>query len=415
MTPADSTSPLHLGRSDNQLDNFTDSYVLFQETTRKYREAYEQLEAQFESLTVKLEETNVDLQKRVEERDRVTNYLNNILDSMSGGVLVVDLNGQITHFNQEAEELTGYGQDQVLGYPYADIIGLADGRQNTAMHTLDTGERLLNREKSLRRADGRVIPLGFSTSLLRDEQGTVLGVVEVFNDLTEVKRLEAEVQRVNTLAALGEMAATVAHEIRNPLGGIAGYAGMLERDLSSEDPNRRLVHRIIEGVGRLNRIVSSLLTYTRPLRLNAYPVNLVELVEETTAFFEIDLERQHNDITVVRSYENDALVCRLDPEQLQQVILNLLQNATQAMPEGGTLQIRVFSEGDLGTFCIGDTGIGMKTDVRDKLFTPFFTTKEDGTGLGLVTSKKIVEAHNGTIRVESQVGQGTQFYVHLPQ
>jgi PAS domain S-box-containing protein len=168
MTPADSTSPLHLGRSDNQLDNFTDSYILFQETTRKYREAYEQLEAQFESLTVKLEETNVDLQKRVEERDRVTNYLNNILDSMSGGVLVVDLDGQITHFNQEAEELTGYEQDQVLGYPYADIIGLADGRQNTAMHTLDTGERLSNKEKSLRRADGRVIPLGFSTSLLRD-------------------------------------------------------------------------------------------------------------------------------------------------------------------------------------------------------------------------------------------------------
>ena len=415
MTPADSTSPLHLGRSDNQLDNFTDSYVLFQETTRKYREAYEQLEAQFESLTVKLEETNVDLQKRVEERDRVTNYLNNILDSMSGGVLVVDLNSQITHFNQEAEELTGYGQDQVLGYPYADIIGLADGRQNTAMHTLDTGDRLLNREKSLRRADGRVIPLGFSTSLLRDEQGTVLGVVEVFNDLTEVKRLEAEVQRVNTLAALGEMAATVAHEIRNPLGGIAGYAGMLERDLSSEDPNRRLVHRIIEGVGRLNRIVSSLLTYTRPLRLNAYPANLVELVEETTAFFEIDLERQRDDITVERSYESDALVCRLDPEQLQQVILNLLQNATQAMPEGGTLQIRVFSEGEIGIFCIGDTGIGMETDVQEKLFTPFFTTKEDGTGLGLVTSKKIVEAHNGIIRVESQVGQGTQFYVHLPQ
>ncbi len=415
MTPADSTSPLHLGRSDNQLDNFTDSYVLFQETTRKYREAYEQLEAQFESLTVKLEETNVDLQKRVEERDRITKYLNNILDSMSGGVLVVDMNSQITHFNQEAEELTGYEQDQVLGYPYADIIGLADGHQNTAMHTLDTGERLLNKEKSLRRADGRVIPLGFSTSLLRDEQGTVLGVVEVFNDLTEVKRLEAEVQRVNTLAALGEMAATVAHEIRNPLGGIAGYAGMLERDLSSEDPNRRLVHRIIEGVGRLNRIVSSLLTYTRPLRLNAYPVNLVELVEETTAFFEIDLERQRDDITVARSYENVALVCRLDPEQVQQVILNLLQNATQAMPEGGTLQIRVFSEGELGTFCISDTGIGMEIDVQEKLFTPFFTTKEDGTGLGLVTSKKIVEAHNGTIRVESQVGQGTRFYVHLPQ
>ncbi len=415
MASADSTSPLPLGRSDSQLDSFTDSYILFQETTRKYREAYEQLEAQFESLTVKLEETNIDLQKRVEERDRVTNYLNNILDSMSGGVLVVDLNGEIAHFNQEAEEITGYSQDQVLGYPYADIIGLADGRQHTAMHTLDTGERLLNREKALRRADGRTIPLGFSTSLLRDEQGTVLGAVEVFHDMTEVKRLEAEVQRVNTLAALGEMAATVAHEIRNPLGGIAGYAGMLERDLDAEDPNRRLVHRIIEGVGRLNRIVSSLLTYTRPLRLNTHPVNLVELVEESVAFFEIDLERQRDDIAVERDYADGELVCRLDPEQIQQVILNLLQNATQAMPEGGTLHIRVAAEGDAGVLCVGDTGIGMEDEVRDKLFTPFFTTKEDGTGLGLVTSKKIVEAHSGSIRVDSHPGQGTQFYVNLPQ
>lgn len=415
MNSSDSTSPLQLGRSENQLDNFTDSYILFQETTRKYREAYEQLEAQFESLTEKLEETNIDLQKRVEERDRITNYLNNILDSMSGGVLVVDLNGEITHFNQEAEEITGYNQDRVMGYPYADIIGIAEGRTLTAMHTLDTGERLMNKEKALRRADGQTIPLGFSTSLLRDEQGTVLGAVEVFNDLTEVKRLEAEVQRVNTLAALGEMAATVAHEIRNPLGGIAGYAGMLERDLASEDPNRRLVRRIIEGVGRLNRIVSSLLTYTRPLRLNIHPVNLVDLVEESTAFFEIDLERRRDDIEVSRQYDSDELICRIDPEQLQQVTLNLLQNATQAMPEGGTLTVRVFVEDGCGVFCIGDTGIGMEPEICDKLFTPFFTTKEDGTGLGLVTSKKIVEAHNGHIRVDSQPNIGTQFYVNLPQ
>ncbi len=415
MNSPGSTSPLQLGKTDSQLDNFTDSYILFQETTRKYREAYEQLEKQFESLTIKLEETNIDLQKRVEERDRVTNYLNNILDSMSGGVLVVDLDGEITHFNQEAEDLTGYTQDQVLGHPYIDIIGLADGRALTALHTLDTGDHLKNKEKALRCANGQTIPLGFSTSLLRDEQGTVLGAVEVFNDMTEVKRLEAEVQRVNTLAALGEMAATVAHEIRNPLGGIAGYAGMLERDLTAADPNRRLVRRIIEGVGRLNRIVSSLLTYTRPLRLNIHPVNLVHLVEEATAFFEIDLERQRNDIEVVRNYDGDELICRLDPEQLQQVILNLLQNATQAMPEGGALGIHVFAEDEHMVFCISDTGVGMDGEVRNKLFTPFFTTKEDGTGLGLVTSKKIIEAHNGRIRVDSEPGKGTRFYVNLPQ
>ena len=415
MNSSNRTSPLQLGRTDGQLEDFTDSYILFQETTRRYREAYEELASKFESLTLKLEETNVHLQQSLEEKDRVSNYLNNILESLSGGVLVVDLDGEITFFNQEAEDITGFEQAKVLGQPYAEIIGLNAGRNLSVLHTLDTGERLASREKELAQPNGNTIPIGFSTSLVRDEAGTILGALEVFNDLTEVKRLEAEVQRVQTLAALGEMAATVAHEIRNPLGGIAGYAGMLERDLDSDDPNRRLVQKITEGVGRLNRIVVSLLNYTRPLRLNVHPVNLVELLEETTAFFAIDIERSREDIRIERDFPDGDLICRIDPEQLQQVILNLLQNAMQAMPDGGAIAVGLRVEENQGVLSIGDTGIGMADEVREKLFTPFFTTKEDGTGLGLVTSKKIIDAHNGKIRVDSEPGRGTQFSISLPQ
>ena len=415
MNSPNRTSPLQLGRTDGQLEDFTDSYILFQETTRRYREAYEELASKFESLTLKLEETNVHLQQSLEEKDRVSNYLNNILESLSGGVLVVDLDGEITFFNQEAEDITGFEQAKVLGQPYAEIIGLNAGRNLSVLHTLDTGERLASREKELAQPNGNTIPIGFSTSLVRDEAGTILGALEVFNDLTEVKRLEAEVQRVQTLAALGEMAATVAHEIRNPLGGIAGYAGMLERDLDSNDPNRRLVQKITEGVGRLNRIVVSLLNYTRPLRLNVHPVNLVELLEETTAFFAIDIERSREDIRLERDFPDGDLICRIDPEQLQQVILNLLQNAMQAMPDGGAIAVGLRVEENQGVLSVGDTGIGMADEVREKLFTPFFTTKEDGTGLGLVTSKKIIDAHNGQIRVDSEPGRGTQFSISLPQ
>lgn len=415
MNSPNRTSPLQLGRTDGQLEDFTDSYILFQETTRRYREAYEELASKFESLTLKLEETNVHLQQSLEEKDRVSNYLNNILESLSGGVLVVDLDGEITFFNQEAEDITGFEQAKVLGQPYAEIIGLNAGRNLSVLHTLDTGERLASREKELAQPNGNTIPIGFSTSLVRDEAGTILGALEVFNDLTEVKRLEAEVQRVQTLAALGEMAATVAHEIRNPLGGIAGYAGMLERDLDSDDPNRRLVQKITEGVGRLNRIVVSLLNYTRPLRLNVHPVNLVELLEETTAFFAIDIERSREDIRLERDFPDGDLICRIDPEQLQQVILNLLQNAMQAMPDGGAIAVGLRVEENQGVLSVGDTGIGMADEVREKLFTPFFTTKEDGTGLGLVTSKKIIDAHNGQIRVDSEPGRGTQFSISLPQ
>ena len=396
---------------------FADSYVLFNETTRKYMEAYKQLEEQFEYLNVKLEETNNQLRQSLEEKDRVSNYLNNILESMSGGVLVLDLEGRITLFNQAAEQITGRSQEEVLDRHYEEIMGADGGREKSVLYTLDSGRSLQTQQKELKRADGRIIPLGFSTSLVRDREGQVLGGIEAFNDLTEVKRLEAQVQRMHTLAALGEMAATVAHEIRNPLGGIASFANLLERDLDVDDPSRRLVRKITEGVARLNRIVTSLLSYTRPLNLNTHRADVRDVVEEATAFFELDLTRKHGKVAIDRSYSEEPMICDLDTEQFQQVILNLLLNGTQAMPEGGNIRIEVMAGQNKVTETwvrVRDQGVGIGAEIREKLFTPFFTTKEDGTGLGLVTSKKIVEAHGGQIRVESTPGEGTCFTIALP-
>ena len=146
---------LDLGTAGPRLDAFTDSYILFKETTRKYREAYEQLEAQFESLNVKLEDTNLELRRSLEEKDRVSNYLNNILESLTGGVLVVDAKGEIALLNRAAEDITGRTQDEALGQPYETAIGLDSGRRNSVLHTLETGESLSNREKVLRHPDGR--------------------------------------------------------------------------------------------------------------------------------------------------------------------------------------------------------------------------------------------------------------------
>jgi len=396
---------------------FADSYALCNETTRRYMEAYKQLEEQFEFLNVRLEETNRDLRDSLEEKDRVSNYLNNILESMTDGLLVVGLDGRINLFNQAAEVITGRSQEEVLGRTYEEVMGPQDDRRKSVLHTLESGDSLVNQKKDMRRTDERIIPLGFSTSLVRDGNGAVLGAIEAFNDLTEVKRLESQVRQMHTLAALGEMAATVAHEIRNPLGGIASFANLLERDLEADDPNRRLVRKITEGVSRLNRIVSSLLSYTRPLNLNTHPVDLSQTVEEAAAFFEIDADLQTPEVTIERRFE-ESRTCQVDTEQFHQVVLNLLLNARQAMPEGGTIEIELTSEraedGDWATVAIRDSGIGIDAAVRDKLFTPFFTTKEDGTGLGLVTSRKIVEAHGGRISVDSVPGEGTCFTIALP-
>ncbi len=407
------------GESDIPLEEaFADSYALFNETTRRYMEAYKQLEEQFEFLNVRLEETNRDLRDSLEEKDRVSNYLNNILESMTDGLLVVGLDGRINLFNQAAEEITGRSQEEVLGRTYEDVMGVDGGRSKSVLHTLESGDSLVNQEKNLRRADERTIPLGFSTSLVRDGSGGVLGAIEAFNDLTEVKRLENQVQRMHTLAALGEMAATVAHEIRNPLGGIASFANLLERDLEAEDPNRKMVRKITEGVARLNRIVSSLVSYTRPLNLNTHPVDLAQIVEEALAFFEIDAARKVPKVTIQRRFPESPATCQVDTEQFHQVVLNLLLNAKQAMPEGGSIEVELTSrraqDGDWALVNVRDSGIGIEADVRDKLFTPFFTTKEDGTGLGLVTSRKIVEAHGGRITVDSVPSEGTCFTIALP-
>ncbi|OGG56832.1 MAG: hypothetical protein A3F84_10570 [Candidatus Handelsmanbacteria bacterium RIFCSPLOWO2_12_FULL_64_10] len=271
---------------------------------------------------------------------------------------------------------------------------------------------------------------------------------------TERTRLEDQVSRMNTLAALGQMAATVAHEIRNPLGGIAGFAGLLERDLTVDDPRRKWVKRIIEGVSSLNAIVTGLLHYTRPIRLNAHRIDIVNLIEESASFVEIDLARRDDQaISIARAYEAPGVACLVDPEQMQQVFLNLLQNAAQAMPDGGTITVSVKKAENRGIVdrgswivdrknqatdhvgkgdesrttndesrnhsgwvevAVADTGEGMPEEVQRQLFTPFFTTKENGTGLGLATARKIVEAHRGTIRVTSEVGRGSTFAIALP-
>ncbi|MCK5526932.1 MAG: PAS domain S-box protein [Candidatus Latescibacteria bacterium] len=413
-------------RSENdippeQIDAFADLFVLFNKTTKKLQRAYRTLEEKFDSLNRKLQETNLELRRSLAEKDRVSNYLNNILESLSSGVLVMDLEGRITLFNRAAGEIMEYPTVEALGCLYLEIMGKNVSWESTALCTLKTGVPIAYGEKEITTHKGAVLPLGYSTSLVTDGEGNLCGVVEIINDLSHTKALEEEVQRVNTLAALGEMAATVAHEIRNPLGGIVGFASLLERDLDLGDPRRKLVKKIIEGVGSLNQIVTSLLAYTRPIRPRFREIDLVQVVDQTTRFFEMDVHQEENGITILRNVPPDPVLCRADPEQLGQVLLNLLHNARQAMPEGGEIAVEIGehafeSDGEEeGAFVkIRDQGTGMTEAVRAKLFTPFFTTRENGTGLGLATAKKIIEAHNGAIHAENQPGEGACFTITLP-
>jgi PAS domain S-box-containing protein len=405
--------------SAEELSSFTSSYAHFNKITQKLQKAYKALEEKFENLNRKLEETNNQLRQSLAEKDRISNYLNNILESLNSGVLAIDPEGRITLFNRAAEEILGYKTQQVLGKPYMKIMGKEVKRELTPLHILKTGISHLNEEKEVKTRKGKKIPLGFSTSLLTDGEGNHLGAVEVFFDLTHLKNLEQEVTRIKTLAALGEMAATVAHEVRNPLGGIAGFAALLERDLEPDDPRRRLVNKITQGVEILNRLVINLLNYTKVIKLNPQELDFIKFLNETVNFFQIDLSSRVKNISIRKHFPKEGIECWIDSEQFRQVILNVLRNSVQAMPQGGKIDIHsdliTREDEDKVVLKISDTGEGMSPETQEKLFTPFFTTKDGGTGLGLPTVKKIIEAHKGDVEVKSNLGQGTTISLSFPR
>jgi signal transduction histidine kinase len=229
----------------------------------------------------------------------------------------------------------------------------------------------------------------------------------------QIKKMHEEVTQSRVLSALGEMAATVAHEIRNPLGGIGGYAGLLAQNISKEDPKRKYVDKIIGGINSLNKIVSNLLVYTKKINLQKQNTDLVVWAETILDHAETEIENEKKNIRIERNFSAEHLNANIDGERLQQVMLNLLKNCIQAIESEGTISVGIRSNESFAEITVADTGIGIDPEHLKNIWTPFFTTKEQGTGLGLAIVRKIVDLHEGEISVESAVGKGTSFCIRI--
>jgi signal transduction histidine kinase len=248
-----------------------------------------------------------------------------------------------------------------------------------------------------------------------------------FEDLRKrLRQTEQDMLRMKRLASLGEMAAVVVHELKNPLGGIRGFAELLERDLEEGDRRKRSVQKIMQGVDTMDRMVKSLLDYSKPVKLSPRKVEMAGMIDEAISFFEMGNSKTYSDIRISGNYQKENVCCHLDREHFRQVLLNILHNAAQAMTEGGEISVDLSpaakgADNDSGEtddavlLKISDTGAGMSEATLDKLFTPFFTTKQDGTGLGLSTVKKIMDAHQGDIQIQSEPGRGTTVTLKLPR
>ncbi|PID28370.1 MAG: hypothetical protein CSB55_05225 [Candidatus Cloacimonadota bacterium] len=416
------------------IKELTDAFHNFTDIFEKIEKTHQVLQSKIDFLSSELEEKNKALEGEIIEGGKVKNFLNNILENIYNGVIVVNVKGKITLANKAAEEITGYSKSSLIGKSYNQVFNYSDSKNKSALYTLTTGKEFHHRQKIIRTAEDVQCNVEFSTSLLRDENEIVYGAIEMFNDISELRELQSRITQVETLAALGEMAASVAHEIRNPLGGIGGFAGLLDRQIPAEDPKKELVKPIITGVSRLNDIVSDLLTFTRPQRINPVWVDLNETISGIVDFFKFSLSDMEKDVSVNFEVRGTVPNLYLDITLFQQIMINLLKNAYDAIDDKGSITVltkievpdsmnEILNEEEkeellqLFSFVeisVSDTGKGIEPENLAKLFNPFFTTKDDGNGLGLSICKKITQLHKGDINVKSVVNEGTTFTITLP-
>tara|TARA_B100001105_G_C22379028_1_gene438744 strand:+ start:48 stop:1319 length:1272 start_codon:yes stop_codon:yes gene_type:complete len=390
---------------------FAEAFDSFDSATDKLTEAYTDLERRLETVNQELEQTNRELKQSLVEKEELHDKLACILESMTASVIAVDLNGNISLFNHAAESLTGMESEKAMGQLYETLFS----DRPYLLHTLQEGKPYKSHEGFIKNPKlTEPIAVEISTNLISTANGDVLGALEIVHNISERKQLEEQLSRSAALAELGKMAAEVAHDLRNPLGAIRLYAGMLQQEL--KDDRKELADSVVRGLDSLETITYNLLSLARPVKAKFEFVDLNELLDGILSLTQPAMDEKDISLKWCFDAEN-RVVCYGDFEQLKQAMLNLVLNAIQAMPDGGDLEIHVGtdSEKELVTLCIADDGQGIPTDIQEKIFTPFFTTKPTGTGLGLHTVNRIVQAHYGRIRVVSAEGTGTQFVVELPR
>lgn len=397
---------------EERVSQLTEAFSLFSEETQRLERAYKDLQKRFSDVNAQLKDTNTRLQEKVLELDITTQYLNSILSNITQGIVFVGTTGLVTTYNVAAERILEKNRYDVLFNPFESNFdnSFFDFSMEDALEQLKAPEQGHLHYTS---PSGQQKELSISTSFVISDDDSMTGIIVLIRDITEVRLLQIAANRNDRLKELGEMAASVAHEIRNPLGGIEGFASLLVRDLQEEPQLCNMAQNIVEGTRVLNRMVTNVLHYARPLKMRFRPSNLVALIQDLCKIQEADPNYSER-IRLEIQCDFTQLILPVDPDMLKSALLNLLINAADSMEEGGTVHIQIAMEEDQALVTISDKGDGISPEHIEKIFSPFFTTKQEGTGLGLSEVHKIIQAHNGSIHVSSVPGEGSQFTVALP-
>jgi len=342
---------------------------------------------------------------------RIKAFSDNVVEHVPIGLLALDHQGKIAAFNKSAESILQLSAPEAIGQEAqkllpAELLEEINQSQNQ--------DGVIEKEIECTASDGKIVPLEIGASSLKDENDVFLGNVLLFKDLTEVRTLRREVARSQRLASVGRLAAGVAHEIRNPLSSIKGFATYFKERYPDRQDDQQTADIMIQEVDRLNRVVGQLLEFAKPVPVKPKPVSLKALLNDSIKLIRDRAAEKNISIKTQNNSRMDEV--RIDPDRINQVLLNLYLNAIDSMESGGELKVEISCDGQRRKIVIrvSDTGRGISRENLSKIFEPYFTTKSTGTGLGLAIAHNIVEAMGGKITVVSDRQVGTTFTVALP-
>lgn len=383
-----------------------EAFESFKIASQSLEASYLELQEKASKLDLEIKEKNIQLTKNLEEKERVKNFMQSILDSIDVGLIALNENGDVEFVNNACGKMLNL---------------IVEKSEQTSIFNLNLNDNLLNYvemclaniyesyPESIIKAEDKVFELNNYPVLDRDKK--IISTLILLKDITIVHKLKQQSLRTARLAAMGEMAAEIAHEIRNPLGSMKLFASMLEEDLKGTD-KIKFVQNIISGINSVNSVVTNMLTFSREMELHIEQIDIKHLLNETCDFSSHSFEQFK--VEVKKEFPENPIIVDGDRELLKQLFLNLFLNSANAMEEnGGTLFLKIKESEVFVDVIIEDTGKGIESNVIDKIFDPFFTTSHGGTGLGLSVVNKIIEKHKGAITVESEPLKGTTFTISL--
>ncbi|KKL99555.1 hypothetical protein LCGC14_1813260 [marine sediment metagenome] len=397
--------------TQESMKHLAKAFALFSNESTRLENANVRLLNRFNKIKDQLERVENDLRSKVSDLDAASLYLNNILKNISQGILYIDLTGIVTTYTTKAQNILEIDEKKVLFNKYLDnfkddFFGFSIKNALNFSMFPKTSYITINTKNAQKLIE-------IKTSIVWDSPKNHRGIILLLKDLTDLQKLQIRANRNDRLNQIGQITNSIAHEIKNPLSSIRGFASLLYKDLEHTKPLQDLVSYILDATKSLERVTNNVLAYTREVVIDIESIDISSLIKEIVKSIKID-ETFSENVKINLNLIDSSHFIPADRDLLKSAILNIIQNAYHAMDDRGYLSISIIKNISSISINISDTGIGIEKKDLENIFTPFFTTKQSGNGLGLPQAYKIISAHLGTIDVRSIINKGTTFTITLP-